>query len=168
MLVNTLVSKLAPDQQKIFIELLAGKTKLQPNQVQDVVKQVSATPVTESVNSHIEYKTWLAHTLFTEENLLNTLRSSNLLVEASNTSALNNIAKEMAAKIQALYPKNKKAMAAAIPKVTASLNNALGISQTPAANTSTSPSNTNTTSANTTSMILLCTQVLQVIIQVIK
>ena len=35
----------------------------------------------------------------------------------------------MAGKIQALYPKNKKAMAAALPKVTAGIHNALGIPQ---------------------------------------
>lgn len=148
-LVNTLISKIAPDQQKAFIDLISGKAKLQPNQVQDLTKQISATPVKESINSHIEYKTWLAHTLFTEENLLNTFKNGNILVEASNAGALNNIAKEMAAKIQALYPKNKKAMAAAIPKVTASLNSALGV--TPSTSTQTVPNASVPTTAPSTS-----------------
>lgn len=128
-LVNTLISKIAPDQQKLFIDLISGKSKMPADQVQAISKQVAATPIQESINSKEEYKRWLAHTLFTESNLTNALANSGLLLEASNAGALNTIAKEMAAKIQALYPKNKKAMAAALPKVTAALHNSLGVPQ---------------------------------------
>ena len=128
-LVNTLISKIAPDQQKLFIDLISGKSKMPADQVQAISKQVAATPIQESINSKEDYKRWLAHTLFTESNLTNALTNSGLLLEASNAGALNTIAKEMAAKIQALYPKNKKAMAAALPKVTAALHNSLGVPQ---------------------------------------
>jgi len=128
-LVNTLIAKIDPKQQQAFIDLISGKAALPADQVQLISKQVTSTPIKESVDSREDYKLWLAQTLFTEENLRNALASDSTLTEASNTGALNALAKEMAGKIQALYPKNKKAMAAALPKVTAGIHNALGIPQ---------------------------------------
>lgn len=128
-LVNTLVSKIAPDQQKAFIDLITGKMALPATQAQTIAKQVANTTVKESIHDKQSYKQWLANTLFTHENIQQALIDSNILTEASNSTALNSIAKEMAAKIQALYPKNKKAMAAALPKVTAGIHKALGVPQ---------------------------------------
>jgi len=75
-------------------------------------------------------KALLASMLFTEDNIERALQSSGLLTEARSGEELQKFAKEVAAKINQLYPKNKKAMAAAIPKFSNSVSKYLGITPT--------------------------------------
>lgn len=75
--------------------------------------------------SYIDNKQFLAHLLFTEENLREAFRNDEVILEAtkSNTQTIDQLAKEVADKIQQLYPKNKKALANALTKFNTSFSN---------------------------------------------
>jgi hypothetical protein len=125
--------KLPPDAQKV-----ANQVAGQPQQGAAPAPQQGApapTPVAPAVTkeSILQNKHFLASTFFTETIILEALeglQKEGLLTEARAARDLQKFAKEVANKINEIYPKNKKAMAAAIPKFSSSVAKYLGISPT--------------------------------------
>ena len=128
-LVKSILAALPKEELENLINIIAkGQVpKDKVEQVKGLVVQQSGEEATVK-ESFISTKEYLAATLFTEANILKALEStSGLLVEARSGRELQKFAKEVAAKINELYPKNKSAMAAAIPKFTDNVSKYLGL-----------------------------------------
>jgi hypothetical protein len=123
-LATTIFNKLEEGEKEKFLQIIAsGKL---PSEGKNIAKQAASSGEGQQSESFEDNKSFLAHLLFTEENLRYALEGS-LLTEGKNTGELNKLAKEVAQKINALYPKNKKAMAKAIPKFAQNVSKKLGI-----------------------------------------
>lgn len=129
-LVKAIISAVPKDELENLVTVVAkGQVpKDKTAQIKDlIVKQPdSASPVKESIE---DTKAYLASILFTEANITLSLQNSGLLLEAKSGRELQKFAKEVAAKINEIYPKNKQAMAAAIPNFTNSVSKYLGLPQ---------------------------------------
>lgn len=128
-LVKTIISVVPKEELENMINIIAKgqvpKDKMEQIKGLVVQQQGEEAPIKES---YITTEQYLAATLFTEANILKALESTNgLLVEAKSGRELQKFAKDVANKINELYPKNKKAMAAAIPKFTDTVSKYLGL-----------------------------------------
>ncbi|MEY5134532.1 MAG: hypothetical protein RL709_227, partial [Pseudomonadota bacterium] len=128
-LVNAILSAVPKEELENLVNIIA-KGQVPKDKIEQVkglmVQQAgNEAPVKESYETTKEY---LAATLFTESNILLALENSNtILAEARSGRELQKYAKDVAKKINELYPKNKKAMAAAIPKFTDTVSKYLGL-----------------------------------------
>ena len=130
-LVNTIVSSIPKQELENFVNIIA-KGQVPKEKIEQVKGIMVQQPANNSVKeSWLNEKQCLAEILFTESTILSALQNTNsLLVEARAGRELQKYAKEVANKINELYPKNKKAMAAAIPKFTNLVSKQLGIQST--------------------------------------
>lgn len=123
-LATTVFNKLDQGEKEKFLQIIAsGKL---PSEGKDIAKQAASSKEEQRSESFEDNKSFLAHLLFTEDNLKYALEGS-LLTEGKNAGELNKLAKDVAQKISALYPKNKKAMAKAVPKFAQNVSKKLGI-----------------------------------------
>jgi hypothetical protein len=107
-LVNAVLSVVPKEELEKMVNIIA-KGKVPKEEVlklkNELVQADTKSPVKESRK---EIKNELANLLFTEENIIEALKASNpILLEAKNINELNKFAKEVASKINALYPKSK-------------------------------------------------------------
>lgn len=134
-LIDLVISKLPKEQLQQTMDIISKgqvtpeMTKEAQGAAQKLQQQPDPAAAAGGQTAAVEsYKAYLAQTFLTEEVLLECFKSSQLLTEAKNKRALANLAQQVAAKIQKIYPKNKQAMAAAVPSFTAALNAKLGTS----------------------------------------
>jgi len=129
-LVKTIISAIPKQELENLVNIVA-KGQVPKDKAEEVKNILVQTPVA-SKDSVQEKKAWLASLLFTESNIELALKNSGILSEAESGRELQKFAKEVANKINTLYPKNKKAMAAAIPKFSDTVSRYLGLPpQTP-------------------------------------
>jgi len=128
-LVKAIISAVPKEELENMVNIVAkGQVpKDKAEQVKGLLAQADGGQQVQQEN-YQERKAWLASMIFTESNIENALENSGLLTEARSGRELQKFAKEVANKINELYPKNKKAMAAAIPKFTDSVSKYLGLS----------------------------------------
>ena len=157
-LIKAIISVVPKEELESMINIVA-KGQVPKDKVEQVKELIAKQPDGEAPvkESYISTKEYLASTLFTEANVLLALENANgLLVEAKSGRELQKFAKDVASKINELYPKNKKAMAAAIPKFTDTVSKYLGLppqsrAQAPAQATEQSPANNNNAAPAATS-----------------
>ena len=128
-LIKAIISVVPKEELENMINIVA-KGQVPKDKVEQVKELIAKQPDGEAPvkESYISTKEYLASTLFTEANVLLALENANgLLVEAKSGRELQKFAKDVASKINELYPKNKKAMAAAIPKFTDTVSKYLGL-----------------------------------------
>lgn len=138
--INTFTKKYSNVIGDILVKLIqASDGKVDP-QLNKAAKQIVGSPVaagqpTDTVKESLHYqnKTFLASLIFTENNVVTILESLNqqgLLTEAKSKRELERYAKEVAAKINQIYPKNKQSLSAALPGFFDNVSKKLGVSPT--------------------------------------
>jgi hypothetical protein len=127
-LVKTIISAVPKEELENMVNIVAkGQVpKDKAEQVKGLLAQADGGQQVQQEN-YQERKAWLASLIFTESNIELALQNSGLLTEARSGRELQKFAKDVANKINELYPKNKKAMAAAIPKFTDTVSKYLGL-----------------------------------------
>jgi hypothetical protein len=130
-LVKAIISAVPKEELENMVNIVAkGQVpKDKAEQVKGLIAQQEEGQQGQQVQqeSYQERKAWFASMLFTEANIERALQNSGLLTEAKSGRELQKFAKEVANKINELYPKNKNAMAAAIPKFTDTVSKYLGL-----------------------------------------